>query len=462
MKVRWIIVWIVLAVCFTGCMNKNGENEEEEVFSLSTQTQEKYKEAIHETLYSFYWRYDENSILYFKATVPKQSDEKGKEILNVSEESGFALKNYSGKDAVIATVDLLHFNGDKAGLAYIYFVKDKLAGIYYKGGYNNNVLSMYNRNVYMADGKFENYESNHAIRDFTEKRTAFPVDGFCTNGKDAKGNTMVAAIENEALSIYRFRNNFSRYRVLAVKEGELIPTSAVFLPQEEGGGNSLAVLLCKNESTEIEGDGRIISFSEKIVFYNDAFQKTGEMILPSTTYTALGVEDNNLIMVNGNMVEYYTKKEGNWEKISQYYMNHSVTCFKVADLDHNGVKEYLMSDGMDFYVYQKKGRSFKNIWRTHLSITSLMGSIYTGDLNRDGVDEVYLCDNTGTAIRYILTEKGLISQNEDISYGDRIYAFDFNDDGIDDYVKIVDIEKLQQYLYLGTEPTVSTGKNSLE
>ena len=36
--------------------------------------------------------------------------------------------------------------------------------------------------------------------------------------------------------------------------------------------------------------------------------------------------------------------------------------------------------------------------------------------------------------RYILTENGLVSSNDDISYGEKIFAADFNSDGKDDYI----------------------------
>ncbi len=61
-------------------------------------------------------------------------------------------------------------------------------------------------------------------------------------------------------------------------------------------------------------------------------------------------------------------------------------------------------------------------------------------MNRDGVKEVYVCDMTGTTIRYILTEKGLVSSNEDIAYAQSMYPVDLNGDGLDDYWLVTDIE----------------------
>lgn len=451
MKIRWFL-FIFIALCLTACGNQ-GEQSTEEAFTLTIEKQKEYEQQINDTLYSFYWRYDENSISYFDGIVPSKSNEKNAIISEVSEQCGYQIKDYGGKPAVIATVKLIHFNGNEAGLAYFYFVKDKLAGVYYTGGYDNDIYSLKDRNVYVADGGFKQFETEKEMGNFSQRKTNFPINGFCTNGKDESGNNLIAEIENNVISIYRYKNySFSRYKRIYLQEGDLIPLSAVFLPDEKNG-DTMAVLMCRFENIEtVEGSSRTIFYSEKVVFLDSQFNKTQEeILLPSTSYTCLGAEGNQLVMVNGNTLEYYNKMQEGWNKVSQFYLGHGVNCFKVADLDHNDVKEYLMTDGMDFYMYQKMNTGFKLIWRTHLSIQSLMGYIYTGDLNRDGTDEIYVCDNTGTAIRYILTKKGLVSKNEDISYGDRIYALDFDGDEIDDYVKIIDIEKMQQFLYSAQE-----------
>ena len=70
------------------------------------------------------------------------------------------------------------------------------------------------------------------------------------------------------------------------------------------------------------------------------------------------------------------------------------------------------------------------------------------DLNGDGVKEIYTCDTTATTIRYILTEKGLQTANEDIDYGECIYPCDFDGNGKADYWFVQDnIDRLGQ-LYL--------------
>ena len=62
--------------------------------------------------------------------------------------------------------------------------------------------------------------------------------------------------------------------------------------------------------------------------------------------------------------------------------------------------------------------------------------------------EVYTCDTTATTIRYILTEKGLRTANEDIDYGECIYPCDFDGSGKADYWLVKDNIDRPGQLYL--------------
>ena len=192
----------------------------------------------------------------------------------------------------------------------------------------------------------------------------------------------------------------------------------------------MAVLLSRLEPKG-EGEGKTVNVaSEKLVFLNENLAKSGEeMKLSSEEYTCVAADGSSLVLANGGILEYYEKTDGGWTKQKQFFLNHGVTQFHAEDLDGNGVMEYLMTDGLDLYLYHKTKTGFTKVWSTHLGVESLTGAIYTGDLNQDGVKEVYICDITGTTIRYVLTKNGLMSHNEDIEYGDRIYAMDFDEIG---------------------------------
>lgn len=194
-----------------------------------------------------------------------------------------------------------------------------------------------------------------------------------------------------------------------------------------------------------EGSGEsehVFTRSEKILFYDANMQKTSEEIsLESNDAGALAAEGSKLMLSDDKTIQYYERGEGGWSNTGFTRLKHTVEYIHITDLDGNGVKEYLMSDGMDLYLYQKNDNNFRKIWSTHLGVESLYGPITSGDLNRDGVKEVYVCDMTGTTIRYLLTEKGLRSSNEDIVYAQCIYPYDLNSDGLDDYWLVTDIEE---------------------
>lgn len=420
---------------FSGC--GHAEDDQEQTFTLSKEQRKEYKEEIDQVLYDFYWRYDGDSLLFFSGVVPEKKPE-NEAVFLASQDAGYLLKNYAGKDAVVATVKLQHFNGDKAGLAYFYFVKNRLAGVYYSGGYQNENYSLKIRNLYLAKGDFTKYETDSSMANFKEQKTANLTNGFVSTGFDSKGSRLAASIMNGKVVIYRYGSSFYRYRILYAGNGLNI-TSATFLPEN---GGQMAVLAGKviTQGQE-EGETSYIA-SEKVVFYNDQFQKSQEMELPSADYTCVASDDEKLVLANGNILEYYNQVEGKWQKERQYFLKHGVTDFHIADLDGNGVKEYLLTDGLDLYLYHKTEGGFIRIWSTHIGIETLTGTIYTGDLNQDGVKEIYICDNTGTTIRYILTETGLRSRNEDIEYGEHFYVADFNGDQKDDYIEITDIEKM--------------------
>ena len=120
-------------------------------------------------------------------------------------------------------------------------------------------------------------------------------------------------------------------------------------------------------------------------------------------------------------------------------------------MPHHGVKEYILTDGMDLYVYHAVNDSFRKLWSTHVGVENFYGPLMSGDLNGDGVQEIYACDTTATTIRYILTEKGLKTANEDIQYGQCIYPCDFDGNGREDYWFVADNEDRRGQLYLAAE-----------
>ena len=444
MTVKMVRKWLCICMCFvlvylTACTDNR--EEETEVFSISEETATEYEEKVDKLLYDNYWRYDSSSISFFKGIVPENT-EQNKAMFASSTAMGLNMENNAGKEATVATALLLYYNGETAGLLYCYFVRDRLVGAYYVGGYDNGIYSLEDRNLFLADGHFSKYETDAPFAEFHGKKSTFPSEGFCDIGQDAQGNALAANIsEDGRLSLYRYRNYFSRYRNIYLQRG-LVVESAAFL--DEG----MAVILSRLITEGAEESENTHTSSEKLVFLNRNFALTAESIdLSHGTYTCVGFDGTELFLMNNKTLECYKREEQGWTLCNQYYLEHGASYIHITDLDGDGTLEYLITDGFDLYLYHKTEVGLIKIWSTHLGIKSIESSIYTGDLNRDGIKEIYVCDTTGTAMRYILTPKGITIKNDDIVYGQMIYAMDLNGDGIDEYVGIDNIEDSNTMIY---------------
>ena len=432
-KILCLAAMCVLTLCACG-------NTETPQLTLTAAQQEHYTQLMETVADTYYWDFDGDSLRFSAGIVPQDSEE-SQALFAASADCEYPLDGYAGSEAVIGSATLVHYNGDAAGQLLCYFSGNALIGVCYQGGYNNGYYSLNARNPFLADGGFQAYEAWAGMAaEVASTAASFPADGFESVGKDADGNVLTASIQEGVVQIYRYQNDRLRlWRTLGFASG-LEATSAAFLDGAEG--SELAVLLSSiDEQGEGEGE-QIFARSEKIVFFDRNLQQTAEEIpLESNNAGALAADDGKLLLSDDQAVRYYTRGQEGWTSTSFTRLKHTAQYIHITDLDGDGTKEYFMSDGLDLYVYQKNGENFRKIWSTHLGVESLYGPITSGDLNRDGVKEVYVCDMTGTTIRYILTENGLRSSNEDIAYGQCIYPCDLNDDGLDDYWLVTDVEE---------------------
>lgn len=430
-------IWLLLGVCLfcvTGCGNKQTDQS----LSLTAREQEAYIKQLDAVMDEFYWSYDKDSLNFRSGEVPQDSQESDR-LFNASQNAGYSLKSVAGSQSVMAAAELLHYNGDVAGEVNCVFVNHQLSGVYYIGGYDDGAYSLRERNLFLANGKFTAYENWTGMNtDYRQLRGSLPEEGFVT--KNARG--IVASIQNGKVELYHLSGSvISRMRTLK-PGGGLKAISAVYVNDD-----LLVVLLA--DVAEVDSEGATeFKRSEKVVFYDSTLKVVAEMPLESEGCTALGSEDGKLFLFINQAMETYEMKEGSWEKTKRQSLRHRVTQCHITDLDGNGELEYLMTDGMDLYLYHHLDTGLLKLWSTHLGVESLYGALYSGDLNGDGVKEVYICDATGTTIRYILTERGLRSSNEDIQYGQAIYPCDWNGDGIDDYWNIMEGSARAGSLYL--------------
>lgn len=441
--VKKLLIAIILCMAFSGCSSADSENAED-TFSISKEQQEKYTGIIENTLNSFYWHYDSSTLAYYEGKVPEKT-EQNEQIYKASDDDGFKVDKYSGRDAVVYTATLNHFNSEKAGIVYFYFVKNNIAALYYTPETNNSLqCSLNERNIFKEGTKFKAYESDKAEGKFDRKNIKVLSDGFCSYYKENK-TSYVLSITDDTVNVYQYvGKNFSRYKSINISQYGLKAISAGFLSD-----GKIAVLAGNSVLGESDEEGSLQRMaSKKVMFFDINNGKMGDEIeLTGETYSCVSSCSDGLILSNDKEFEIYKDIDGVWTKSKEYYEGIQATDMKETDLDNSGTNELIVTDGKDMYIFEEADDNLQCIWRTNISTDSFYGNIYTADLNNDGVKEIYICDSTGTAIRYALGERGLYSKNDDISYGQMIFAADFNCDGHDDFI-----------LYNGEKTTLNLSK----
>ena len=121
------------------------------------------------------------------------------------------------------------------------------------------------------------------------------------------------------------------------------------------------------------------------MLYDSRLNVAGEIPLEGELCTALGAEDGRLYLFIDKNMEIYEEKDGSWQNTGTRKLRHQVTQCHITDLDGDGVKEYILTDGMDLYVYHAVNDSFRKLWSTHVGVENFYGPLMSGDLNGDGV-----------------------------------------------------------------------------
>ena len=436
-----------LSLGFSGCAGQE-ETVSASVFTLPEETQQEYKAQIEETLNEFYWYYDSESFSYSKGRVPEETEEMAG-LFAASADSGYDLSAYAGRQAVVYTVALTQFNHTSGGNGYFYFVSGQLAGAYHTSAdEDGRAYSLQVRNPFTKGTTWAGYETDAPYTLGKGRQSSRLPAGFCASRAAEDGSCWYLSLGADRVQVYRSRNgSFSLQRSLAVEDlTGFLPLSAAFTA--DGG---VAVLVGHALEQSGEGNEQQI-ISDKAVFFDPSFRLTEEEILfTGGGYSCALLLDGETAFMNETAVEVYQQEGDGWTRTAAYPLGVGARAFCQADLDGDGTEEYLFTDYLDLYVYRRENNQFRRIWRTDVGVESFSGFLYTGDLNGDGIKEVYLADNTGTAIRYVLTENGFLSRNEDISYQQQLYVDDFNQDGRSDVILSEGAEDPVQTLYLRGE-----------
>lgn len=424
MSLKKLSIILLSFALLSGC-SENPDDSSNDVFTISEEQESSYGAMIESSLNSFYWRYDSNSINYAEGTIPIDEI-----FLECADQSGYNMNSVRGEDCITATADLLYFNREIAGTVYFHFIGNAIKGLYYIPANSDKPCNMYVRNAYLVEDAFKNVETNSEILDFNTISTP-TVDFEGIFDSTSINEVSYSILSNGSKLTINRSDKYSAvnyYKEIDLSSEGLIPISAAFI----NGSTEMAVLY--GTDTYSEEGSESVTVPQKIIIFDSDFNITDtEIIAEDSDLYSVGYDNGFLLVARGRSIDFYPMNEnGIGAKQLSCYIGKSVTGMDIADLDNDGETEYVFTDGMDIFIYRKNDSVFKCIWSTHLSIDSFEKYIYTGDLNNDGVKEIYVFDSTGTTSRYLIGENGIYTGNENIDYGERYHIADFNGDGNND------------------------------
>lgn len=423
MKLHKIGIALLTALFLSGCASSTDEGQEP-VFSISEETEDYYNSVIENTLNSFYWRYDSDSIYYEEDFVP--DDEA---IFACSESNGYNMEGDKGLACIKASANLLFFNREFAGTVYFYFVGDSLSGIYYTPFNTDIPCSLNVRNAYIVPNSMTAVETSEPDTEYTAGNHPYVNAAGLFDSITINGVSYSLFTDNSKIMVYRGdSSSLSLYKTIDLSSEGLIPVSAAFI-----NGTTECAVLFGTETYSDEGTSPII-VPQKIIIFDSEFNSSGtEIISEDSDIYSVGYDNGYLLVARSRYMDYYPLS-GTSVRLKQgsYYIGKSVSGMKITDIDGDGQTEYIFTDGLDLFMYHRNDTLFKCIWSTHLSIDSFENFISVGDLNRDGVKEIYVFDSTGTTSKYVVGENGMYTANENIDYGQRYNVADFNGDGNSD------------------------------
>lgn len=400
-------------------------------------------ETIEKILSENAWSYDKETMNFGSEPIISDRNEDFDRICAASESAGIdtARLEKGAEQTMTAEVTLRNADMSEAGTAYFVFDNRELLCGYYE--YNGGYYSLDNKLPFEYDHPFavsENKEKPAAFS--TEKENPLFEDAAYIGGE-------AAVISGSALVFYDSTKNGHK-RTGETDFGDLAPGDA------EPCGGSICVLLDSYEKAEILSESNYEEYdeeneivrtkSEKIVFVD----KDGEYIKPElkldlSVYTSAALEGDMVAAARNNAIDLFALENGAWVKKQRLSVDGAVEKLRIADLDGDGTAEYVVSDGVNICVY-KRDIQLRAAWSTKFT-NSKIKDFYVGDMNGDGVKEIYVnelySDNSsGFALRYVLGENGFeVNGGNVVSGASAYYAVgDLNNDGKDDCLVVNDEE----------------------
>lgn len=434
-RVLKMVALVFACLCLSGCVSYEEEAAVEQRPLVTADEQIEYGERIEEMFNSFYWHYDEESVEYYEAKVPERGSDFGEMALSASEDAGFKLSRHSGKTMTCALVNLLFYNGNNAGNAYVYFNGGDIVGVYYVSAADSTkAYSLNDRNVFSANAGFTAFETDTPMVEFNQREINVLKNGFSSEG-DNGYEFMTSVIDDGRARIY----TLSTSRELGYDENVEVIDCAV--SSKEDSYNYIAVILGRKAASGDEAENHQI-ITDKIELLDKNGSLVAEIVAEDKGYSFVGF-DGEYILAGGNgFIDFY---RGTTLERS-IYAGIDITDMKKCDFDGDGRDEYAVTDGLDLYVCRMENATFSVLWRTNISTKFFESNIYTGDLNGDGISEIYLADINGCGIKYTLSEKGFKYDVAGES-GQLWFVGDFNLDGKSDYIESYNEESLPAKLF---------------
>lgn len=438
---RFIIIAIFLLGIMTGCGQSADTStiQQKTTAVITAESIAKNTETINTVLTDNLWNYDRDSLVFGNDLIISNNGENADVICSASEQAGIDTTKFKNgtQQTALATVNLLYPNRTDAGTAYFAFADNDILCGYYV--YNGVYYSLDNKYPFESKSPFKAVENKQTVATFTALKSTIDLNSFA----DA-GYGRLASIEGGLLSFYNGSRKKGIKLIGDVEFDEFVPMDIAI------GNDYSCVLLGSYETAEIisesdyeddEDNSEIIrTKSEKVVFIDE----NGRSVLPAleldlSIYTSVAFDNDSIALARDKAIDIYKIEDNTWTKVNRLAIgNTTAVKLRVADIDGDGNSEYIVSDGVNIFVYSYTTK-MNLVWRTRFEVSAIK-DFYVADLNGDNIKEIYVNDTNGFLTRYVVGENGFEVYSDGVATGEMQYyvAGDIDGNGVDEYLTIGD------------------------
>ncbi|MBQ9604556.1 MAG: VCBS repeat-containing protein [Firmicutes bacterium] len=401
----------------------------------------KNTETIEKILNEKVWNYDNDGISFSEGGNILRGDDNFAAVVAASKSAGidtFRLEN-GAEQTMTASVKLFAPDMCEAGTAYFGFAKKSLLCGYYI--YNDVIYSLDNKYPFEYEKPFSTVENKEITKNFTLTE---PEQSFKEVSYIFDGETAVAS--GSALVLYGKTSSGLKRKTILRYDSGFIPVSAAT------DGSTVAALLDTYEITVNENDFEETEDDCDEIFNTKSYRvefgdRSGDAVYPPleldlSIYTSLALIDKNTAALARNKaIDIFAYEDGAWSKKQRLGIDCAAEKMLYTDIDSDGTKEYIISDGVNINIYKQDENRLRLAWRTHFDI-STVSDIFVGDVTGDGAAEIYVNDSNGFAERFVLSENGFEIFGGGIVTGESAYyaVGDIDGNGSCDYMTITSDE----------------------